>query len=62
VDRLQAEVAAVVADAAETGEDAAATFGRVRDLAAGAPGRARPASRLLPDRPRPPRLTEPWFC
>jgi hypothetical protein len=41
------------------------TFDRVRALAdtmAGLPPRASPAARLAPDRLRPPRLTEPWFC
>lgn len=65
MDRLQEAVAAVVEKAAESGEDAAATFDRVRELAdaaAGTPRRAVVADRLAPDRPRPPRLTEPWFC
>jgi radical SAM superfamily enzyme YgiQ (UPF0313 family) len=65
MDRLQAAVAVVVAEAAERGDDAAATFDRVRGLAAqaaGGPAPAPTAARLAPDRPRPPRLTEPWFC
>jgi len=40
-----------------------ATFDRVRalaDLAAGE--RPRASARTVLDRPRPPRLTEPWFC
>ncbi|PWU19792.1 MAG: radical SAM protein, partial [Candidatus Rokuibacteriota bacterium] len=63
--RLQEAVAAVAAEAAERGEDPAITFDRVRalaDEAAGIPARSKIASRLHPDRRRPPRLTEPWFC
>ena len=63
MDRLAGAVAALVAEAADRREDAAATFGRVRRMAdelAGAP--ARPAPVLPPGRERPPRLTEPWFC
>jgi radical SAM superfamily enzyme YgiQ (UPF0313 family) len=65
MDTLQADVARLVEQAAESGEDAAVTFDRVRGLAdatAGLPPRASLAARLAPDRPRPPRLTEPWFC
>ena len=66
MDALQAEVARVVEAAAEAHADEAATFDQVR-----APRRRRgraPARRLAgrararPDRARPPRLTEPWFC
>jgi radical SAM superfamily enzyme YgiQ (UPF0313 family) len=63
MDRLQANVAALVEEAARRGEDGALTFGRIRalaDAAAGAPPRTTaspPAARR-----RPPRLTEPWFC
>jgi len=63
VDALQAEVAAVVAAAADRREDAALAFDRVRALAAAAAGASAPASvGLAPDRRRPPRLSEPWFC
>ena len=65
MDALQGAVAAAVARAAESGEDAAVTIERVRGLAdeaAGLPSRSGVAARLAPDRPRPPRLTEPWFC
>jgi radical SAM superfamily enzyme YgiQ (UPF0313 family) len=65
LDALQAEVARVVEAAAESGEDAALTFDRVRrlaDAAAGVAPHPPVAARLRPDRPRPPRLTEPWFC
>jgi radical SAM superfamily enzyme YgiQ (UPF0313 family) len=64
MERLQEAVSAAVAAAAEGGEDAALTFEHVRrlaDEAAGAPARA-VAAPLVPDRARPPRLTEPWFC
>ena len=65
MDALQAKVARVVEAAAEAHADEAATFDQVRALAdatAGAPARQLPAERALPDRARPPRLTEPWFC
>ena len=65
MDQIQQGVAAAIAAAAERGEDAAVTFDRVRalvDEAAGDPVRPGLAGRLAPDRRRPPRLTEPWFC
>jgi radical SAM superfamily enzyme YgiQ (UPF0313 family) len=63
VDRLQGDVAAAVAAAAERREDAATTFEHVRGLAARAAGRPAPAPlALAADRRRPPRLTEAWFC
>jgi radical SAM superfamily enzyme YgiQ (UPF0313 family) len=65
MDALQARVAALIAEVAPHAEDAAVTFDRVRALAAEALAAARPAPvapRLAPDRRRPPRLTEPWFC
>ena len=63
VERLAEEVAGVVAGGAERNEDAALTFDRVRSLAAAAAGVPAPAPVDLPARrPRPPRLTEPWFC
>jgi radical SAM superfamily enzyme YgiQ (UPF0313 family) len=65
MDALQAGVAAVVAADAAAGADAAATFDRVRGLADAArdrPARAPVTARLRPDRARPPRLTESWFC
>jgi len=65
LDALQLAVAAVVARDARSGEDAAVTFDRIATLADQAAGRlprASVASRLAPDRRRPPRLTEPWFC
>jgi radical SAM superfamily enzyme YgiQ (UPF0313 family) len=63
--RLQEAVAQAVARAAGAREDAAAIFDRVArlaDEAAAAPRRPAIGGRLAPDRRRPPRLTEPWFC
>jgi len=63
VDRLAEAVAAAVTAAAEREEDAGLTFDRVRLLAAAAAGVGAPPSvALAKGRPRPPRLTEPWFC
>jgi radical SAM superfamily enzyme YgiQ (UPF0313 family) len=63
VDRLADTVGALVAAAAERAEDAAVTFERVRAVTAEAAGAPPPPPLgLAPDRRRPPRLTEPWFC
>jgi radical SAM superfamily enzyme YgiQ (UPF0313 family) len=65
MDALQAEVARVVEAGAEAHADEALTLDRVRALAAavdGTPARPLPAAWSRPDRARPPRLTEPWFC
>jgi hypothetical protein len=62
MDALQAEVARIVEAAAEAHADDAVTFDQVwRAAGIGTAGR-RPVERVAPDRPRPPRLTEPWFC
>jgi radical SAM superfamily enzyme YgiQ (UPF0313 family) len=64
MDRLHADVGAAVAAAVERKEDAPSTFSRIAGLAhaaSGAPGEAL-AVTARPDRRRPPRLTEPWFC
>jgi hypothetical protein len=65
MDTLQRAVMARVTEAAERREDPAITFQHVRTLAAELAGvamaQAAQAS-LAADRPRPPRLTEPWFC
>ena len=61
---LQEAVSALVAEAAERGEDAAVTFHGIRrfaDGAAGVPAGPLPAP-PDPKRKRAPRLTEPWFC
>jgi radical SAM superfamily enzyme YgiQ (UPF0313 family) len=65
METLQADVAALIAESAPRAEDPAVTFDRVRALAATAAGTPAPAPlapRRAPDRRRPPRLTEPWFC
>jgi hypothetical protein len=56
-------VARIVEAAAEAHADDALTFDQVREVAgAGSAIRRQPGDRPMPDRPRPPRLTEPWFC
>ncbi len=63
MDRLAADVAALVAAAADRREDAALTFQRVAGLADEAAGLAPRAVAATPrERARAPRLTEPWFC
>lgn len=65
MDRMYKAVSALVEQASRDGEDSAQTFGRVRDLAFRMHEHRRPAREsrpLRPDRHRPPRLTEPWFC
>jgi hypothetical protein len=65
MDALNDRVSALVAEAAEQREDAPVTFGRLRrlvgEVAGEPPGEAAPVG-AAPDRRRPPRLTEPWFC
>ena len=66
MDRLEAEVAALVEAAAQDGEPPAATFRRIHRLAAtaaGLPDEAPAQSRIgLRPRREPPHLTESWFC
>lgn len=65
MDDLHKSVSALVEQAAKEDEDPDVTFCRVRQLAEpmlGARERTRVATPLQPDRARPPRLTEPWFC
>lgn len=65
IDRLHEAVSALVEQATRDNEDTTLTFGRVRELAFGMHENRRPARQgrpLPPDRQRPPRLTEPWFC
>jgi radical SAM superfamily enzyme YgiQ (UPF0313 family) len=65
LDRLYKAVSALVEQTSRDGEDSALTFGRVQDLAFRMHEHRRPAREscpLPPDRQRPPRLTEPWFC
>jgi radical SAM superfamily enzyme YgiQ (UPF0313 family) len=66
MDRLEADVAALVEAAAHDGAPPATTFGRIHRLAAtvaGVPDEG-PAPRAIGLRPRrePPHLTEAWFC
>lgn len=67
VDRLHAEVMAVVSDDGADGDDRVATFTRVWDLTMDAIGmplanRSMPANaRCLPVKPIP-HLSEPWYC
>jgi radical SAM superfamily enzyme YgiQ (UPF0313 family) len=65
MDTLQPAVARVVEAAAEAHADDVETFDHVRGLAdeaIGAPVRRFASARSRPERARPPRLTEPWFC
>jgi radical SAM superfamily enzyme YgiQ (UPF0313 family) len=65
MDELQAEVAAEVERASSADEDAAVTFGRVKRLAFGVHKHRRAVGEIGltdPNRKRPPRLTESWFC
>jgi len=61
MDALQREASRLVEQAG--GADPAHIFYRLKALAQGTAGRrAEPMSLLAPDRRRPPRLTEAWFC
>jgi radical SAM superfamily enzyme YgiQ (UPF0313 family) len=64
MDRLHQTVTATVDRAASAGEDVAETFSRLRALAWAAADREPPPplARRSSERPRAPRLTEPWFC
>ncbi len=64
MDALHRAVTGTVEAAARDGEDPGVTFSRVRRLAEAAAGRepATVRAALAPERARPPRLTEPWFC
>ena len=66
MDRLEADVSALVEQATAAGEAPVATFGRIHRLAAAAAGCDGEAADLAPierkgGRPAP-HLTEPWFC
>jgi hypothetical protein len=64
MDRLQERAAGMLAEFAPRGEAAAVTFDRIRrlaDEATGFPARSA-AAQTRSDRPRSPRITEPWFC
>jgi hypothetical protein len=63
MDRLQQEAGHLIEAAAKAGEDPGMTFYRLRHLAYETFGLPAPLGRALaPDRSRPPRLTEAWFC
>jgi radical SAM superfamily enzyme YgiQ (UPF0313 family) len=66
MDRLEADVSALVEAAAAAAEAPALTFGRIHRLAAMAAGLADEAPGVLTVRRKPrrpaPHLTEPWFC
>lgn len=65
MDKLHEEALILAEDAAARQEDAATTFMRIRELAADVlerPEQARAKAVFAPDRIRPPRLTESWFC
>jgi hypothetical protein len=65
MDALQQAAAKLVEAATRQDEDPVLTFDRLRSLASvtrdGRPA-VSPSSALTPERQRPPRLTEPWFC
>ncbi|MDP9131826.1 MAG: radical SAM protein, partial [Nitrospirota bacterium] len=66
MDRLHQAVSAIVEDGAKTEDDALVVFDRIRAIADEVAGRLAAASTQLtarrPDRRKPPRLTESWFC
>lgn len=66
MDQLHQAVNAIVEASAKEEEDAMVTFDRIRASADEVAGRhAEPSTRTRvnrPDRPKPPRLTESWFC
>ena len=66
MDRLHQAVTAIVEASAKEEEDAMATFDRIRAIANTIAGRQAESSTQTrasrPDRPKPPRLTESWFC
>lgn len=66
MDRLHQAVRAIVEASAKEEEDAMVTFGRIRAIADEIAGRHAESSTRTrvssPDRPKPPRLTESWFC
>ena len=66
MDRLHQAVRAIVEASAKEEEDAMVTFGRIRAIADEIAGRQTESSTRTraprADRPKPPRLTESWFC
>lgn len=61
MDQLQKDVARLVEEDADAGEDAAATFYRIKELAYGRQP-VELACSLPTDRQRAPRMSESWFC
>ena len=66
MDRLHQAVSAIVEAGAKEEDDAMVTFDRIRAIADDIAGRHAESSTRTrvsrPDRPKPPRLTESWFC
>ena len=66
MDRLHQAVSAIVEASAKEEEDAMVTFDRIRasadEMAGRHPESSTRARVSRPDRPKPPRLTESWFC
>lgn len=66
MDRLHQSVCAIVEASAKEEEDAMVTFGRIRAIADEIAGRQTESLTRTrvhrSDRPKPPRLTESWFC
>ena len=66
MDRLHQAVSAIVEAGAKEEKDAMVTFGRIRAMADEIAGRQTESSTRTrahsADRPKPPRLTESWFC
>ena len=66
MDRLHQAVSAIVEASAKEEEDAMVTFDRIRAITDEIAGRHAESSTRTrvsrPDRPKPPRLTESWFC
>ncbi|MBA3754170.1 MAG: radical SAM protein [Nitrospira sp.] len=66
MDRLHQAVSAIVEEGAKIEDDALVVFDRIRAIADEMAGRPPAASTQLtahrPDRRKPPRLTESWFC
>ena len=66
MDRLHQAVRAIVEASAKEEEDAMVTFDRIRSITDEIAGRQAGSSTRTrvsrPDRPKPPRLTESWFC
>jgi hypothetical protein len=61
MDELQRQVSNLVEQAASSGEDAAETFEKISSLTTALTGEVI-VKALRPESPRPPRLTESWFC